>query len=165
MPVVATAENTVITTDTYDAIARWLAGYGHAGTVALGHPAFSSPQILHWRLEYSAHGATQSLCGAGNTRPYAAALEDACARCPDLTAITELAHGFTHLVRQRRGAQLEDWIAKACAGPIAEIRSFANSLTKDFDAVNAGLTLTWNSEAVEGAVNRVIMWNLVCQDS
>lgn len=41
------------------------------------------------------------------------------------------------------------------AGPIAEIRSFANGLRKDFDAVTAGLTLTWSSGAVEGAVTRV----------
>jgi hypothetical protein len=53
---------------------------------------------------------------------------------------SELAHGFTRLVRQRHGAQLEDWITEACAGPISEIRGFANGLRKDFDAVKAELT-------------------------
>jgi transposase len=85
----------------------------------------------------------------------ATALKDARARCPDLAAITDLAHGFTKLVRQRRGAQLEDWINQACAGSIAEIRSFANGLRKDLDAVTAGLTLKWSSGAVEGAITRV----------
>ena len=86
-----------------------------------------------------------------------AALKDACTRCPDIAAITELAHSFTRLVRQRAGAQLEEWIAQAAAGPISEIRAFANGLRKDFDAVRAGLTLAWNSGAVEGAVNRIKM--------
>ena len=36
------------------------------GTVALSHPAFWSPQILHWRLEYGVHGAIRSLCSDGN---------------------------------------------------------------------------------------------------
>jgi transposase len=85
------------------------------------------------------------------------AIKDACTRCADIAAITELAHGFTQLVRQRQGTQLEDWITKACAGPIAEIRGFANGLRKDFDAVKAGLTLARSSGAVEGAVNRVKM--------
>ncbi len=86
-----------------------------------------------------------------------AALKDACTRCPDIATITELAHGFTRLVRHRTGAQLEDWITQAVAGPVSEIRAFANGLRKDFDAVKAGLTLTWSSGAVEGAVNRVKM--------
>ncbi|HZM83929.1 MAG TPA: hypothetical protein VFC19_50065 [Candidatus Limnocylindrales bacterium] len=80
------------------------------------------------------------------------ALKDACARCPDLTTLTELARGFTHLVRQRQGDKLEQWINKAAGGPLAEMRSFANGLRKDFDAVKAGLTLTWSSGAVEGAI-------------
>ena len=86
-----------------------------------------------------------------------AALKDACTRCPDIAAITELAHGFTHLVRQRGGTQLDDWIAKASAGPVKEIRGFAGGLRKDYDAVKAGLTLAWSSGAVEGTVNRIKM--------
>ena len=39
-----------------------------------------------------------------------AALKDARARCPDIAAITDLAHGFTDLVRQRHGDQLDGWI-------------------------------------------------------
>lgn len=33
-------------------------------------------------------------------------LKDACTRCPHLAAITGVAHGFTDLVRNRRGAHL-----------------------------------------------------------
>lgn len=85
------------------------------------------------------------------------ALKDACARCPDLTALTELAHGFAALVRSRGGAHLEAWINKAVDSPFPEIRSFANGLYSDFDAVKAGLSMQWNSGRVEGHVNRVKM--------
>lgn len=87
----------------------------------------------------------------------ATALKDACGRCPHITTITDLAHGFTRLVRNRQGDQLEDWIAQACAGPNPEIRGFATGLRKDYDAVRAGLTLAWSSGAVEGTVNRIKM--------
>ncbi|WP_091453626.1 transposase [Micromonospora inyonensis] len=42
-------------------------------------------------------------------------------------------------------------------GSTPEIRSFANGLRKDWTAVTAGLTMTWSSGAVEGAVNRIRM--------
>ncbi|MFE4413976.1 transposase [Streptomyces sp. NPDC056821] len=38
-----------------------------------------------------------------------------------------------------------------------ELRGFASGLHKDWDAVMAGLTLHWNSGAVEGHVNRIKM--------
>lgn len=85
------------------------------------------------------------------------AIKDACTQCPDIATITDLAQGFTQLVRQRHGGQLEEWITKVAAGPVTELRGFANGLRKDFDAVKAGLTLAWSSGAVEGAANRVKM--------
>lgn len=49
------------------------------------------------------------------------------------------------------------WAKQAEQGGIAEIRSFATGLRKDWDAVVAGLTMTWSSGKVEGDVNRVKM--------
>lgn len=86
-----------------------------------------------------------------------AALKDARALCPDIAAITDLAHGFTDLVRQRHGDQLDGWIRTAAASGYPEIRGFATGLRKDLDAVTAGLTLHWSSGAVEGQVNRIKM--------
>jgi transposase len=85
------------------------------------------------------------------------ALNDACARCPDLAALTELAHGFAALVRNRGGAHLEEWIHKAADSSFPELRGFANGLYNDFDAVKTGLTVQWNSGRVEGHVNRIKM--------
>lgn len=84
-------------------------------------------------------------------------LKQARARCPDLDTLTDLAHGFNHLLRDRRGDQLEEWIKQATACSFPEIRGFAAGLLNDFDAVRAGLTLPWSSGAVEGNVNRIKM--------
>jgi transposase len=85
------------------------------------------------------------------------ALKDACTRCPDLAALTELAHGFAALVRNRGGAHLEEWIHKAADSSFPELRGFANGLYSDFDAVKTGLSVQWNSGRVEGHVNRIKM--------
>ena len=79
------------------------------------------------------------------------------ARCPDLDTLTDLAHGFNHLVRERGGDRLEEWIRQATACPFPEIRGFAAGLLNDVDAVRAGLTQPWSSGAVEGNVNRIKM--------
>jgi transposase len=80
-----------------------------------------------------------------------------CGLCPDLATIRDLARGFTDLVRTRGGDHLTTWVEHAEQGTVAEIRSFATGLRKDWDAVKAGLTLAWSSGAVEGAVNRIKM--------
>lgn len=79
------------------------------------------------------------------------------AACPELTALTELAHEFNDLVRTRGGARLEEWINRATDSPFPELRGFANGLYGDFDAVKAGLTLQWSSGKVEGNVTGVKM--------
>jgi transposase len=84
-----------------------------------------------------------------------AGLKDARARCADLDTLTELAHGFNRLVRERRGQQLQDWIDKATQSPFSQIRGFATGLLNDFDAVRAGLTQPWSSGTVEGTINRI----------
>ena len=47
--------------------------------------------------------------------------------------------------------------------PASELRGFAKGLRKDWAAVTAGLTLPYSSGAVEGHVNRIILWNQNCQ--
>ena len=82
-------------------------------------------------------------------------LKQARASCPDLDALTELAHGFNDLVRHRAGHRLEEWINRAAQCPFPEVRGFATGLLADFDAVRNGLTQHWNSGPVEGNVNRI----------
>lgn len=44
-----------------------------------------------------------------------------------------------HLVRARRGQRLAEWVEQAERGAIAQIRSFAAKLHKDWDTVVASL--------------------------
>jgi transposase len=85
------------------------------------------------------------------------ALEEVCSRCDELAAIRRIAREFADLVRERGGTKLQAWVEKTQHGPIAELRSFASGLRKDWDAVLAGLTHAWSSGAVEGNVNRIKM--------
>ncbi|GGN94039.1 ISL3 family transposase [Actinoplanes lobatus] len=84
-------------------------------------------------------------------------LQRLCELCPDLSTIRDLAHGFTDLLRTRGGDRLEAWVTRAEQESIPQIRSFANGLRRDRTAVTAGLTTSWSSGPVEGAVNRIKM--------
>lgn len=59
------------------------------------------------------------------------------------------------LVRERRGTQLEGWIAEVQSAGPPELRGFSRNLHRDWQAVHAGLTVRWSSGPVEGNINRV----------
>ena len=59
------------------------------------------------------------------------------------------------MLRERRGADLEQWMAMAFHCGIAEWRTFVRKLQQDQAAVQAGLTLKWNNGPVEGHINRL----------
>ena len=55
----------------------------------------------------------------------------------------------------RHGDRLQDWITDVASTDAPPLRSFANGLRHDLDAVTAGLTTDYSSGAVEGTVNRI----------
>ncbi|MBW0282599.1 transposase [Rhodococcus sp. FH8] len=57
----------------------------------------------------------------------------------------------------RRGHNLSDWMRAVDTSEEPALRSFVAGLRRDLDAVTAGLTLPYNSGAVEGHVNRIKM--------
>ncbi|WP_199551965.1 transposase [Streptomyces sp. N35] len=68
-----------------------------------------------------------------------------------------LARSFTTILRRRDGHRLTDWLEEAEQHDIKDLHVFANGVRKDLAAVTAGLTVSWNSGAVEGHVNRIKM--------
>lgn len=46
---------------------------------------------------------------------------------------------------------------------LSYLHSFTHGIRRDFDAVVNGLTLPHSSGPIEGIVNKIIMWNLICQ--
>jgi transposase len=64
-------------------------------------------------------------------------------------------------VHEREPDQLDPWLARAAESPLRPLQRFAKGLCDDDDAVNAGVTLPWNTGPVEGHINRLNM--LTCQ--
>jgi hypothetical protein len=76
-------------------------------------------------------------------------------RSPELVCARQLAQHFLRLVRERRGRELDDWVAGVHATGPPELRGFSRNLQHDWAAVHAGLTERWSSGSVEGNVNKV----------
>lgn len=95
---------------------------------------FKEEQRLDWQQQYLAQ-----LCKAD----------------PQIREAYELIEDFTTMLRERQGEHLDAWLHKAEAQGIAELRSFALSLKRDYEAVKAGLTLAWSQGPVEGHVHRL----------
>ena len=64
--------------------------------------------------------------------------------------------GFARMIKDLSGDEntLTKWIG-AVDADLPALRSFTAGLRRDLDAVVAGLTLDYNSGAVEGTVNRI----------
>jgi hypothetical protein len=93
-----------------------------------------------------------------------AGLEAILAASPELSAVTETVRAFAGIMNERRGRTLlEPWMTAADASGEPALRSFVTDLRADQDAVTNGLSLRWSTGAVEGHVNRIILWNLICQ--
>ncbi|MFI2652386.1 ISL3 family transposase [Micromonospora fulviviridis] len=73
-------------------------------------------------------------------------------RCESLRTTDNLVSDFAGMLRHRQGQHLDTWIAQAQTSSVTPLAGFAAGLLKDYDAVRNGLTLGWNSGAVEGNV-------------
>jgi transposase len=78
-------------------------------------------------------------------------------RSPALSTTARHVSEFAQMLTGGHGDRLEDWIDDVTSTDAAPVRSFANGLRHDMDAVTAGLTLDYSSGAVEGTVNRIKM--------
>ncbi len=79
-------------------------------------------------------------------------------RCPHLNALAGHVRSFAEMMTRRQGQQaLEAWLTRVEADDQPELRSFANGIRRDQQAVTAGLTLPYSSAAVEGNVTRIKM--------
>jgi transposase len=79
-------------------------------------------------------------------------------RSPILNNLAQHVRAFATMMTNLAGTQLSQWIGTVLADDtLPGLRSFATGLQRDLAAVTAGLTLPWNSGAVEGQVNRIKM--------
>jgi transposase len=66
-----------------------------------------------------------------------------------------LSQAFLTMVRERRGEDLEAWMAEATHSGIVELVRFARGLQEDLVAIKAGLTLEWSNGVTEGQIHRL----------
>lgn len=67
----------------------------------------------------------------------------------------DLVQDFTIMLRERQGGRLDGWLKRVQEQEESELRSFAQGIQRDYDAVKAGLTLEWSNGQVEGQVHRL----------
>jgi transposase len=82
--------------------------------------------------------------------------EALCEKCPEIRMAAHLAREFREIVRERKAADLDNWILRAAATETPrELRRFAQGLLQDEGAVRAALSSPWSNGQVEGQVNRL----------
>jgi transposase len=82
-------------------------------------------------------------------------LDQLCAMDAGIARASELSHVFLAIVRERRGADLEAWMAETINSGLEALARFARGLREDLAAVTAGLTLAWSNGVTEGHVHRL----------
>lgn len=73
----------------------------------------------------------------------------------DLETAYQLAQDFRVMVTSRQESVLNRWLMEAQRSGIAELRSFAAGILRDFDAVRFALTLVYSNGQTEGQVNKL----------
>jgi transposase len=74
---------------------------------------------------------------------------------PDMDTAITLVQDFATILRDRLGADLDNWLDRAAHCSIAVLRSFAAGIWRDYDAVKAAASMPWSNGSVEGQVNRL----------
>jgi transposase len=72
-----------------------------------------------------------------------------------VTTVYQLTQTFTTMVRERGGAQLEEWLGAVERSDVPALQRFAKGLRADQAAVRAGLTEVWSNGPTEGHVNKL----------
>ena len=79
------------------------------------------------------------------------------AQSAEVAEAIALAQDFAHLVRQRQPGCLEPWLQRATTSALEALQRFASGLREDYEAVKAGVSLSWSTSPVEGHINRLKM--------
>ena len=74
---------------------------------------------------------------------------------PEVNQAYELVQQFAHMLRARKGEQLDDWLEQVRVSQIHELQGFVLGVEPDKAAVVAGLPLPQNNGVVEGHVNKL----------
>jgi transposase len=74
---------------------------------------------------------------------------------PGLGTALDVASELAAMIRKEVTRPLSEWLAKADASGVSELKTFSQGLREDEAAVTAALTEAWSNGPVEGQVNRL----------
>ena len=82
-------------------------------------------------------------------------LESICQASSDLHIVYLLSQEFVTMLRERRAEALDEWLKRAKESHIADLKSFANGILRDYAAVYAAFSRPESNGITEGHVNRL----------
>jgi transposase len=82
-------------------------------------------------------------------------IRNLCDISPEVKTAQKLAVSFIEMVRQRQSEKFDEWIGDVMESQIPELKSFADGLMQDEEAVEAALKYEWSNGRVEGQLNRL----------
>jgi len=82
-------------------------------------------------------------------------IEHMCQASLDLHAVYLLSQEFVTLLKERQAEALDGWLKRAKASQVAELKSFANGIFRDYAAVYAACSRPESNGITEGHVNRL----------
>lgn len=78
-----------------------------------------------------------------------------CSISEEIKAVQQLGKYFIEIVRGRKSAEFDQWVADVVGSGNSELKNFVEGLLQDREAVMAALTLPYSNGQVEGQVNRL----------
>jgi len=74
---------------------------------------------------------------------------------PEFRVLFLLVQDFVTMLADHQDQNLDTWLTQAEESHIAELKSFAQGIRRDYQAVRAAFTSPWSNGQVEGQVNRL----------
>ena len=82
-------------------------------------------------------------------------VETLCNICDEARKARELGVEFREMINKRQADKLDDWLEKAKASGLPDLKNFASGIGRDKDAVLNALRFEWSNGQVEGNNNRL----------
>lgn len=78
-----------------------------------------------------------------------------CSLSSELKTVRALSQDFYKMMQQKKSSDLKTWIDKVLNTSIYELKSFAQGLLHDFEAIKNAFQLKWSNGQVEGQINKL----------
>jgi transposase len=132
-------------TGTRSLVAKWIHAHGTQPAAPSAPPRLPTAKALTWLV------LQPPAMPSASERQLCQQLQ----QHPELQEVGALIRDFGQLLRERRGAELDGWLARASRSSSPEVRNVAAGITRDYAAVQAAFESPWSSGPVEGQVHRL----------